>query len=437
MIKNRIALCIPTKDRFKCIEELLLDYPRINGICQMDIYIYDSSVDDVIERYVNSYDKSYNVFYKRVKDYHDENGNIYKGTDQAALKLYDIYSEFSGSEKYDYVWVSGDSVRFSDNIFNLLRELHDDYDFVSIIINKLNEYVYEKQHDVFWNNAEEYIKYNTGMNTLFGGVLVNVKALEHIDWKEVSKWYKNTKYLSFSYIRLYAEIAIRSPQFKALSIFAKDGIKWSKYKLDIGWRNDFFEVFYECFINVVNSFPISTKSQKYIIDSFYREDIMLNKSILEYMRTKGYFDINVLNKWKEYMEYAIPYAISKKVADIPREKLIERYTKIKSEFIDFLNSHEKKYIYGAGYFGMKYQAIVEHNGHKIDGFIVSQKGNNPDYIDGYKVLAYDDIKDTMDGVGVILGLNQNNAAQVKSIIKEYVKTEDIYENYDYQVYIYM
>lgn len=43
----------------------------------------------------------------------------------------------------------------------------------------------------------------------------------------------------------------------------------------------------------------------------------------------------------------------------------------------------------------------------------------------------------MDGVGVILGLNQNNAAQVKSIIKEYVKTEDIYENYDYQVYIYM
>lgn len=50
MIKNRIALCIPTKDRFKCIEELLLDYPRINGICQMDIYIYDSSVDDVIER---------------------------------------------------------------------------------------------------------------------------------------------------------------------------------------------------------------------------------------------------------------------------------------------------------------------------------------------------------------------------------------------------
>lgn len=40
------------------------------------IYIYDSSVDDVIERYVNSYDKSYNVFYKRVKDYHDEKGTF-------------------------------------------------------------------------------------------------------------------------------------------------------------------------------------------------------------------------------------------------------------------------------------------------------------------------------------------------------------------------
>ena len=43
----------------------------------------------------------------------------------------------------------------------------------------------------------------------------------------------------------------------------------------------------------------------------------------------------------------------------------------------------------------------------------------------------------MDGSGIILGLNQNNAEQVKSIIKVHVKTEDIYENYDYQVYIYM
>lgn len=436
MIKNKIALCIPTKDRFRCIEELLSDFPRINDICPMDVYIYDSSVDDAVEKYVDSYDKSYNVYYKRVKEYRDENGNIYKGTDQAALKLYDIYSEFCGNEKYDYVWVSGDGVRFSDKIFRTIANLSNEYDFVSIVINKLNEFVYEKHHDVIWDNAEEYVKYNTGMNTLFGGVLVNVRALDYIDWKEITKWYKDTKYLSFSYIRLYAEIAVSSSKFKGISLFDENGIKWSKYKLDIGWRNDFFDVFYKCFINTVKSFPVESQAIEYIIDSFYREDIMLDEMTLKIMRARGYFNINVLNRWKEYIEYAVPYSIAKKVTDIPRKKLVEDYSKIEQVFRDFMNSHEKVYIYGAGYFGLRYQAIAEHNGYKIAGFIVSQKGNNPDYIDGYKVYVYDDIKDNLNGAGVILGLNEDNAKQVKLIIGEQVKAKNIYENYDYQMVIY-
>ena len=155
------------------------------------------------------------------------------------------------------------------------------------------------------------------------------------------------------------------------------------------------------------------------------------------MRIRGDFDMEQLKKWKEYIEYSVPYAAAKKIADTPLDEVVQKQTKMKKEFVDFLNSHEKVYIYGAGYFGMKYQAIVEHNGHKIDGFIVSKKGNNTDFIDGYKVLVYDDVKDNMDGAGIILGLNQNNATQVKSIIKEHVQMQDIYENYDYQVYIYM
>lgn len=437
MSKTRIALCIPTKDRFRCIKELLSDFPRINNICPMDVYIYDSSEDDAVERYVDTYDKSYNVYYKRVEEYRDEDGNIYKGTDQAALKLYDIYSEFSGSQKYDYVWVSGDGVRFSNNILKSVSELKNYYDLVSIVINKINEYVYEKQKDVIWNNAEKYIKYNTGMNTLFGGVLVNVRALECIDWEKVSKWYKDTKYLSFSYIRLYAEIAINSPKFKGISLFDEDGIKWSKYKLDIGWRNNYFDVFYECFINVVNSFPINKTYKGYIKDYFYKNNIMIDKKILESMRLRGVYDLTQLEKWKEYIGYSVSYADAKNIADMPIDEIAQKQTQIKKEFTEFMNSHEKVYIYGAGYYGLRYQAIVEYNGYKIDGFIVSQKVNNPNYIDGYKVVTYDDIKDNMDGAGIILGLNENNAAQVKSIIKENVKSKDIYENYDYQIYIYI
>lgn len=437
MAGAKIALCIPTKDRFECIKELLLDFPRINNICPMDVYIYDSSTNDVVKSYIESYDKTYNIYYKRIKEYHDADGNVYKGTDQAALKLYDIYSEFTGSHKYDYVWVSGDSIRFSDKILDEVSKVENDCDLITVVTDKLNEVVYAKRQNVIWDNAEEYVKYNTANNTLFGSVLVSTRALEYIKWDELSIWYKNTKYLSFAYIRLYAEATIQSPKFKGISIFDEDGIQRSKYKIGIGWQNNFFDVFYECFINVINSFPVNETYKEYIKDYFYKNNILIDEKGLEYMRIRGDFDMEQLKKWKEYIEYSVPYAAAKKIADTPLDEVVQKQTKMKKEFVDFLNSHEKVYIYGAGYFGMKYQAIVEHNGHKIDGFIVSKKGNNPDFIDGYKVLAYDDIKENMDGAGIILGLNQNNATQVKSIIKEHVQMQDIYENYDYQVYIYM
>lgn len=234
MIKNRIALCIPTKDRFECIKELLSDFPRINNICPMDVYIYDSSTNDVVKSYIESYDKTYNIYYKRIKEYHDADGNVYKGTDQAALKLYDIYSEFSGSHKYDYVWVSGDSIRFSNKILDEVSKVENDCDLITVVTDKLNEVVYAKRQNVIWDNVEEYVKYNTANNTLFGSVLVSTRALEYIKWDELSIWYKNTKYLSFAYIRLYAETAIQSPKFKGISIFDEDGIQRSKYKIGIG-----------------------------------------------------------------------------------------------------------------------------------------------------------------------------------------------------------
>lgn len=437
MSRTKIALCIPTKDRFRCIKELLSDFPRINNICPMDMYIYDSSTDDAVERYVDTYDKSYNVYYKRVEEYRDENGKIYKGTDQAALKLYDIYSEFSSSKKYDYVWVSGDGMRFSDNSLYEISKVKDDYDLINIVTNKLNEVVYRKQENVVWENALDYVKYNTGVNTLFGSLLVNTRMLKYINWDEVSRWYKDTKYLSFAYIRLYAETILKLPKFKGISIYDEEGILGSKYKIGIGWQNNFFDVFFECFINVVNSFPINRSYKEYIKDYFYKNNIVIDKKVLEYMRLRGDYDLAQLEKWKEYIEYSVSYVDAKKIADMSVEKIARKQMKIKKEFVMFMDSHEKVYIYGAGYLGLMYQAIIEYNGYKIDGFIVSQKANNPDYIDEYKVVTYDEIKDKLDGAGIILGLNENNAAQVKSVIKENVKSKDLYENYDYQIYIYI
>ena len=434
--KSKIAFCVPTKDRISCIKELLSDIPRINAICEMDVYIYDSSVSDDVERCVNSHNKLYNIIYKRVGEYKDLNGKVYKGTDQAALKLYDIYFEIAEKQMYDYVWVCGDGIRFSDNIYREINKLEKDFDFVSIVVDNLNEYVYKKRQDVVWYNPEEYLKYNTGMNTLFGGVLVNTRAIKYVDFNDVSKWYKDTCYLSYAYIRLYAEMAMKSPKFKSISIFDDNGIKCSKYKLDSGWRDDFFDIFYECFINVVNSFPIDNEYKEFIIEDFYKKNIMFDEFMLEYMRWRGGFDYKILNKWRKYIECAIPYETAKKIADIPQGLIIEKATNLKNEFINFIEEHKQLYIYGAGYYGARYQAIVEHNGYKIDGFIVTNKANNPDYIDGYKVYVYDEIKNDIKNAGIILGLDENNARQVRENIEKYVTPDNIYENSKYQLYIY-
>lgn len=433
--KPRIAFCIPTKDRFNCIKEFLLDFPRIYSICAMDVFIYDSSTSDDVEKYVYSYDKTQNVHYIKVGDYSDEYGNIYKGTDQAALKLYNIYSEFSGSQMYDYVWVSGDGIRYSDYVLKNINELEDDFDLVSIENKK--ELVHQNRRIEIGFDPENYLRCTTVTNSLFGAILVNTKALTYLNWDEVCVWYKNLKYLSFAYLRLYAEIAMKSPKFKELTVFDECGMKWSIYKIDISWRKDLFDVFYDCYSNVVNSFPIGEESIGYIIDDMYDTDKdILNAEMLKYMRVKGVFGMKELDKWKKYIEYSLPYSVAYEIANTPPEQLIENGTNLKKDFIEFLESHNKIYIYGAGINGLRYQEIVEHNGYKIDGFIVTNKDNNPEYIGEYKVFVYDDIKDNIEEAGIILGLDDKNAKQVRQIIEKQIRPDNIYENYKYQIYIY-
>lgn len=91
------------------------------------------------------------------------------------------------------------------------------------------------------------------------------------------------------------------------------------------------------------------------------------------------------------------------------DKFFEKIKKLKK------NSKEV-YIYGAGIYGQNIYKILESNGITVDGFVVTDNTNSQEVF-GHLVLNIQDI--IQREVGIILGLNRHNAAEVIELLKKY------------------
>jgi len=95
--KNRIAFCIPTKNRYLCMKELLEYLEDKKDICPMDIFIYDSSDDDKTKELVGKFEyHGGKIAYIDMDDYQGNIANRY--TAGTAIKVYQIYKDFSDKD---------------------------------------------------------------------------------------------------------------------------------------------------------------------------------------------------------------------------------------------------------------------------------------------------------------------------------------------------
>ena len=117
---NKIAVCIPTYERPKAVEDVLFHCAETYKRCGVDVYYYDSSEDDstrkVIESYQNAgYD---NLYYIRITP----------GTN-FGLKFEHVVMMHGTKKEYEYMWYSKDRCWCEEKtlklIYKAMKECHD------------------------------------------------------------------------------------------------------------------------------------------------------------------------------------------------------------------------------------------------------------------------------------------------------------------------
>lgn len=235
--KNRIAFCIPTKNRYLCMKELLEYLEDKKDICPMDIFIYDSSDDDKTKELVRKFEyHGGKITYIDMGDYQGNIANQYSVG--FAIKYYTILNNFVKSNRYDYLWVSGDGVRFSDAILETVYNSKKDYHIITLdFFEKLCGKKRVEQE--IYKDAETYILENSNCNTLTGGTLINTRALKLLDFEKVLFWCTDEKLCCFAHVQVLAEIAKNAADFQALTVYYYNSLLGSGYKIDRGWRKNF------------------------------------------------------------------------------------------------------------------------------------------------------------------------------------------------------
>lgn len=434
--KNRIAFCIPTKNRYLCLKELLEYLEDKKDICPMDIFIYDSSDDDRTKKLAETF--AYHggkITYIDINDYQGSMAIQYSA--ESAVKLYQIYKNFAGSDKYDYVWLSSDSVRFCNEILERIYFIQKSYVMITIvdkICNSYNEEMYGIKEKEYMS-AETYMKYNTVVNSLYGAVLINTEILTKLDWEEAYLWCSDEKIYSYIQIRLYSELACKADKFKAIVLNYDNAITFSSFKTDVGWRKHFLQVTVEGWKNVIEAMKVTADTKAYILNCIYA-NVKIDRDYLLRLRMWGVYDRKCLDKYRNYIINCVTETVAEEVLNIPYEELKEWYEVPKKRFAIFCRQHSRIMIYGAGMYAKIWYSILYNQMIEVVGFIVTDKRNNPEKIMDLPVYAFDEIRDDLKDIGIIIGIWKEKAVGIKENLLQYMDENDIFFEEDWSMVAY-
>ena len=178
--KQKIAMCIPTYNRQDVLKDTLEKYIDVCAGLGIDIYIYDSSTSDDTEKYCRRL-KYGNLYHIRL----DSSITL----DEKVVKVFQCYQR---EKEYDYIWLSGDSMIYSERLLQKVCDAATEEPTV-IFLNdddrqKLGNRTYldvkEMYRDLLWRSP------------LWGCILIKEELYRNVDWQKYKSMFVGTDQIS-------------------------------------------------------------------------------------------------------------------------------------------------------------------------------------------------------------------------------------------------
>lgn len=416
----KIALCIPTYNHKEMIEELLnerfLDYQKYG----IDLFIYDSSDNDQTKTLLSTYK---HVCYENCVDkVKDRPFNMHSN-----LKAYYALKELSVNNDYDYIWLYGDSIRYSNKALSRIITECDRNEFDFIVMGRSEAVTGETES--YKEPCSFYRKYGWWMTGMGHTIVRRKTVLENVDWKYYENRYINDLTVNFSHLCLYIERGINIRDFSALFIkLDSDDSYNSVYKSRSVWFKKGLEIWFDYWPAAINSLPETVKFKEEIIDSFYNNARSISKKDLLPLRAYGKLteEFSKQHKIRFCKLVKITENELQKVLDISINDAVYTIEQKKGEFMSFCNGHKRLIVYGAGVVAKKKSYILDRLGIEYDCFVVTNTNDTVSYYRNHRVMNFEQYGYKHGQTGIIMALGRKNSEEVIKTTLSKVSNDDIY-----------
>lgn len=412
--RKKFAFCIPTYNRSSMVEEFLDQFASLYEQLEIDICYFDSSEDDKTEAVVHKWMNKYqNIQYTRILSKVPAN-----------RKVMQIYKQYAQYQDYDYLWICGDSLRFSETILRkIISVLDSGYDM--LVINGIDQGRIGTRE---YTDGNELFQDCAWYMTLFGAVIVNVPTmLCDVPWSYIEETYEIPERLNYSHIGLYFEIICNMKMFRAIHLAADHEISGSQLKPLSEWQQDAFRVLCEYWPSTVNALPDYYKDKwsaiyklgycsclslwhilNYRLANIYNIQVFFRyRMVLKGMTCLNSIQLLGIACLKPKLSYFIAtndlYGCVRECRKLYR---LRRYCKKNTEL----------YIYGAGKVAERYAAYFERRGIAFQGFLVTRRDGNMDIFQDHPVIPLCEFDRIHDNVGIIVGLGQQNIKNIEPVL---------------------
>jgi hypothetical protein len=407
-MKSKVALCIPTYERYEVIKEFLTKCSSYYFKEGIDVYYYDSSESDDTERLINEWPEKEHLYYLRFP--------AKLGGDEKTCLIYQCY----GLKKdYDFVWLSNDSLQIQpDSLHILMTNLLPEYDMVNITPQKQD---YDHNGLRVFTNPEDYLwtcLYNVGR---YGNAIVNKKTmLDGIDWDKYKYLFYDYNVQAFGNEIFYFIRLSELEKMRALFIpFFGSELRDSMLKKASNWRNDMFRICCESWVNAVNCLPDSFHNKREIALKFISTMYLHDFRDFRKYREEGIFDYKTYKKYEVYWNQVTttPKWIIRLISLMPRKRA-SLVTKIlvsyrKARFNRFLNSRPRIIIYGTSAGGFRYGKYLDEHNIPYDGFCCSKRADDENTYCGHPVYEFDELAEDLNNIGFVIAMQDENYERIK------------------------
>lgn len=433
---KKLAICIPTYNRKEVVEDIL---DKINNAFEKnetDIFIYDSSEDNIDYKY-SMEESSVRVYQKKL------DSNVHSNE-----KVYIIYQTKEIIEEYEYIWILPDYMFYSDKVIKDIKEaLNETNDY--ILINYWNS---EKKDNYICKDINYVFNTYAALLTQFGTIIVNSivfseKSMVHT----LADKYLRVDRINFSQVGLYFEIMSKynDLKIKVIECEKKDYYKSSVKKLYISKDNleekkntkweTAFHVWAVCWPETVKALPDVYKNKWEVVKSEVAKADILDERFLISQRSIGATKLWIVLKncirWKyisntNFVKTIFICLMPKKYAawcTYNRSLMWKRKISNNIKKLRRISDNKDIYVYGAGKRADEYVKILEENDIRIKALVVTDAKLFSGKTYGYDVIGIERLKEVDNDYIIILALNEGNKNMVYGILKQSGMDKYVYD----------